>query len=342
MKILPKIATKLTREFGYLTGRFTTLPEYVSLIVTFNCNFKCRSCSVWTKTNTSELNDSQWREIAEQLCHFLPPSTFIEINGGEPLLRKPLAINLIKQLKSHFHTVALNTNGSTIDETTLIELKEAGLDIIKLSLYSLDGATHNNLRGSDIAFDHATSAVKLINQSGLKLEIGTLITSQNIAELPKLISYITNLPDTNIILQPLDEKIESIESKNFSTNILPRDLWPDEKDTISFFDWLEEDGNARKIKNSPMAIEAMKKYYLNAKSALDYRCFAGQRNLIIYPNGDLSFCFKRPKFGSISDGSIINPIKTANVERKYIAKCPKYCRIVGCNISRGIKEIFVK
>lgn len=342
MKILPKIATKLTREFSYLTGKFTTLPEYVSLIITFDCNFKCRSCSVWTKTNRSELDETKWQEISEQLCHSLPSSTFVEINGGEPLLHKSLAINLIKKLKNHFSTVALNTNGSTIDEAILIELKVAGLDIIKLSLYSLDSTTHNNLRGSDIAFDHAINAIKLINQNGLKLEIGALITSQNIAELPKLISYINSLSNTSIILQPLDEKIESIESKNLSTTALPQDLWPDEKDSISFFNWLKEEANLNKIKNSPMALEAIEKYYLNPKNALSYRCFAGQRNLIIYPNGDLSFCFKRPKFGNISEGSIINPIKAADNERSRIKECSKYCRIVGCNISKGVKEIFIK
>lgn len=342
MKIFPKIKIKIARELSYLTGKFNTLPEYVSLIITFNCNFKCKSCSIWTKTDHVEMTEDNWQDIANQISKSLPSTSFIEINGGEPLLRKSLAINLIKQLKKHFQTVALNTNGSTIDESVLVELKEAGLDIIKLSLYSLNDAVHNNLRGTDIAFEHASNAIKLINQSGIKLEIGVLITSQNISELPKLISYLSELDNTSIILQPLDEKVESIESKNFSSNNLPKDLWPNKSDIINFFDWLEKDDHLAKIKNSPMAISAMKKYYLNPQSALAYRCFAGQRNLIIYPNGDMSFCFKRPTIGNALDKPIFDQIKFADNERKCIKKCPKYCRIIGCNLSKGIKEYFIK
>ncbi|MFA6919367.1 MAG: hypothetical protein WC244_04670, partial [Patescibacteria group bacterium] len=173
-------------------------------------------------------------------------------------------------------------------------------------------------------------------------EIGALITSQNIPGLPELISYLSGLSDTSIILQPLDEKIESPESKSFSGNNLPKDLWPDEKDIIYFFNWLQENNHLAKIKNPPMALEAMRKYYLNPRSALDYRCFAGQRNLIIYPNGEMSFCFKRPKFGNALNKPILDQIKTADNERKNIQKCQKYCRIVGCNLSKGIKEYFIK
>ncbi|MFA5076617.1 MAG: radical SAM protein [Patescibacteria group bacterium] len=334
--IMKKIAKKITQELSYATGRYLTPPEFLSLIVTWRCNFRCQMCSIWQKDTADELNLDNWLKIAADLKNNLPQKTFVEINGGEPLLRRDLVVPLIKELK-YFQTVALNSNGLLITPEIISELENANLDILKISFYSLDKDVHNALRGMPDAYDHALNAIKLISQSKIKLEVGLLITNQNIASAPELIKYLSGLPNTKIILQPLDESVESTESKNRRQNQLPAKLWPTPEQATKFFDWVLNDH--RSIKNSPANIQAIKEYYLQPKNVLRYRCFAGQRNAVIYPNGDVALCFKGSVVGNITKQNLKEILKKATNERKFIKTCPKYCRIIGCNFSRGLREI---
>jgi len=332
-----KLAKKIFRELSYQTGRYMVSPEYVSLMVTGRCNFRCQTCSIWQNKEKKELSEEDWLEIAHKLSKDLNTDVFVEINGGEPLMRPSLAVFLVKELKKHFKKVTLNTNGLLINEEILDQLKKAGLDAIKMSFYSLDKKIHNQLRGNSLAYDHAMEAIQLINKKQIELEIGLLVTSKNIKNAVELVMYLQVLPETSIILQPLDEKIGLSESLDRSGNKLITSLWPKRGDVDTFFSWIEK--NRQKIKNSPANLEAIKQYYLNPKSTLSFRCFAGQRSLIVQPDGDVMLCFKGKIIGNLKEQNLEEILKNATNERKEIKNCSKYCRIIGCNFSRGLKEI---
>jgi MoaA/NifB/PqqE/SkfB family radical SAM enzyme len=331
-----RLADKVLKEISYQTGGYSLPPEFLSLIITLRCNFRCRSCSIWEKDKKNEADEADWKKMLENLSKALRPDTFVEINGGEPLLRKDLVLSLVKDLKKKFRRVALNSNGSLISEDVLSSLAAAGLDLIKISFYSLNEKTHNYLRGEQMAFSQAKKAIEMIVAKGLPLEIGLLITAQNINEAPELISYLRSLPGVSIILQPLDEKVESPEAKLRPESDLIADLWPVKEDVEKFFAWVLSD--TRNIKNSPLNIKAIRDYYLRPESTLCYRCFAGQRNLVVYPNGDAALCFKGGVVGNILRQEATEILKNAKEERKKIKKCQKYCRIIGCNFSLGLKE----
>lgn len=333
-----RVLKKIALEAGYSTGRYFCPPEFLSLIVTFRCNFRCPGCAIWQKQEFDELSSEQWLGVARNLSAVFGPETFIEINGGEPLIQKDQLIKLIAELKQHFKSVTLNSNGLLIDTDTIKSLVGAGLDNIKISFYSLDKATHNFLRGSDLAYDHAIRALDLLAKSPIRVEVGILITKQNIGQVPELINYLAHYPNVIPIIQPLDERVESAESKNRQGNFLPIDLWPDKNQVNKFFAWIKKDHP--KFKNSDDNLKVIEKYYLEPESVLSYRCFAGQRNCVIYPNGDVAMCFKGSIIGNIQRTSIKRILKSSEAvnERKAISRCCKYCRIVGCNFSRGIKE----
>jgi MoaA/NifB/PqqE/SkfB family radical SAM enzyme len=333
------LSKKLLTEISYFTGKYFLPPEFVSLQITFRCNLKCQTCSIWKK-EFPELSDSEWLKIGEDINNFFPKKTFVEINGGEPLIRKDLVLQLINILKKKFDCVALNSNGVLIDEETIGELEKAGLDEIKISFYSLDKNIVKSLRGNEDAFEKTLESIKLLQGSKIKLKVGILITSENIDRLKDLITYLQKLKNCQIILQPLDEPIESEESKNLGNNNLQGNLWPSEEKVKDFFRWVGK--NNEGIRNSVDNFKALENYYLNPKSALKRRCFAGQRGFMVYPDGDVSFCFKRKKIGNLKGENIAKILKSSDTvsERKSIRKCPKFCRISGCAFSRGIKEYF--
>jgi MoaA/NifB/PqqE/SkfB family radical SAM enzyme len=331
-----RIKRKLLQELSYLDGKYYCPPDFLSLMITFKCNFKCLSCAIWEKDSV-ELSKNDWLKIASGLKGSLPKSTFVEINGGEALIEKDLVLKIIMELKKYFDSVALNSNGSLINTQTISEIERAGLDILKISFYSLDSQTHNLLRGMPFAYDNALRAIKLAVTSKITPEVGILITDKNIEGIPALVNYLKALGEIDIILQPLDERLDLKEFKINNINRLIKSLWPKKSEVKKLFFWATD--NSHLFKNSKENIEVIEKYYLKPSSILKYRCFAGQRNLVIYPNGDVVFCFKGSSIGNLTEKSVKVILKKAVDERKNIKNCRKYCRIVGCNFSRGIKEV---
>lgn len=336
---MAKLTKKILSEVSLSTGHYLLPPEFITLMLTNKCNFRCRSCSIWKNNNTDQLPVDTWTDLTKQIKNNFPANTFIELNGGEALLEPELVLTVIKNLSPKFSSLTLNTNGSLITEDIIKKLTASGLSAIKLSLYSLTPEIHNDLRGSDSAFAKAQQALNLLQSSQLKTEVGVLITRQNIATLPELITHLQQLNKVAIILQSLDESIASEATQNMTANYLPLDLWPDRQQVMMFFDWLTD--QRQNIKNSEANLLAIKNYYLNPESTLAYRCFAGQRNLVIYPNGAVVLCFKGTPIGNIKNQSLATIIRSqlARNERRRIAHCQKYCRIIGCNFSRGLKEL---
>jgi MoaA/NifB/PqqE/SkfB family radical SAM enzyme len=197
---------------------------------------------------------------------------------------------------------------------------------------------HNFLRGNSKAHASVLNALKLLSTSKINVEAGILITSNNIKELPELIEYLYQLRNITIVLQPLDERIGSQESKNMQANNLLYDFWPDSKDVRVFFKWAID--NNKIIKNTAGNIKAMEEYYLHPGYVLKYRCFSGQRNIIIYPNGDVHLCFKSARIGNLMESGIKQIITSENaiVRRHDIKNCKKYCRVCGSNFYKALKS----
>lgn len=336
--IMNNIGARLLTETSYFTGKYFLPPEFLIFNITFQCNFQCKMCSVWEKTCSDELKKDKWLEIIKDLKNILTKKTYILINGGEPLIRKDLIPMLITELKKYFNHVALNSNGSLLDKATINELEISGLDIIKISFYSLKKDAHNFLRGNSQAHVSALNALKLLCTSRINVEVGILVTSSNIKELPELIEYLYQLRNIAIVLQPLDERIGSQESKDMQANNLLYDFWPDSKDIHVFFKWAIN--NNKLIKNTAGNIKAMEEYYLHPEHVLKYRCFSGQRNLIIYPNGDVHLCFKSARIGNLMENSIEQIITSEDtvVRRRDIKNCKKYCRVCGSNFYKALKS----
>jgi MoaA/NifB/PqqE/SkfB family radical SAM enzyme len=286
---------------------------------------------------SQELDSDAWLAIGQDLDATLPPTTFIALNGGEPLLRKDLALALISRCKQYFHTVSLNSNGSTLDKQTITELEQSRLDSVTVSLYSLDPDIHDSLRESAGSSVHARQAIETLLQTSIKPVVGILVTSRNLKTIPALIDWLESL-EVSYILQVLDEVFQSEPAKDFTTTTLVEHLWPDRQDVEQFAQWLGSAHRLRGLRTSPSELRALLAYYRNPRAALRYRCFVGQEKIVINPVGDLAFCYKQRPLGNICSAPLCSILTTATRERHAIKTCPKYCRILGCNFHRGLSE----
>ena len=340
---------KLKSAIRYLTnasdpgfGTAFSRPRYVSLVITKKCNLRCRHCDIWKNEDSGrELEDEKWLRALEDIKNWLGAQE-IEINGGEPLLKKELVFKIIEKCNQLNLPVSLNTNGTMIDRDATQELLKWNLKSVKISLYSLNPLVHDELRGLAGTFEKTKQALDCLNElrqgKGKRVEIRMLLTRQNNKEIDEIISY-ASLKGLDLIFQPLDFNIDADYKNNWQTK---SDLWPEKDQVIKYLKPLTEQ-RSKIIKNPPFYLKLIYQYYLDPDSFKKRQCLAPYNNLVVWPNGDVALCFRSNVLGNISNSSVreVWQGEKAGLERKRLQKCQKSCKIIGCNIKKQIKDFLL-
>lgn len=142
--------------------------------VTDRCNFRCSYCM------PKEVFNSQYEFLRRaQLLSFEEITQLarifaslgvrkIRLTGGEPLLRKNLAV-LIEHLAAidSIQDISLTTNGVLLTQDRARQLKDAGLSRITISLDTLDYATFRSISNADFGPDLVLRAIDHAEAAGL-------------------------------------------------------------------------------------------------------------------------------------------------------------------------------
>ncbi len=126
--------------------------NYLRLSVTDRCNLKCIYCVPEGKTPLVRHKDIlSYEEMLRlvRVCVLLGVKK-VRITGGEPLMRKGITwfIAQLSQIQG-LEKISLTTNGVFLKEKAL-ELKEAGLKGINISLDTLDPQSFLRITGHDL------------------------------------------------------------------------------------------------------------------------------------------------------------------------------------------------
>lgn len=165
------------------------------------CNFRCPHCQVthWTKAGV-QLEPERFGQL---LAEF-PGLARVKLQGmGEPLLHRGF-LSLLDQARRCGVQAEFITNGSLVTESTAARLVEGEAKIT----FSLDGATAETFErmrpGSDFARVCANLA-SLARRRGSKatprIEVWTVVTRLNHAELPALVRLVQELGADALTLQ---------------------------------------------------------------------------------------------------------------------------------------------
>ncbi len=146
-----------------LTDSFGRIINNMRISVTDRCNFRCQYCMpeegmVWMKKN--ELLTFEEIERIVQIVARLGVSK-IRLTGGEPLMRKelPLLVQKIARVPE-VHDIALTTNGYFLTEQA-VDLYNAGLKRITVSMDSLDASKFAEVTRRDY-FDKVWTGLDLL------------------------------------------------------------------------------------------------------------------------------------------------------------------------------------
>lgn len=127
-----------------MRDRFGRTIDYLRISVTDRCNLRCRYCMPPCGITLVPMDKIlSYEEITEIIK--VMGVTKVRITGGEPLVRRDI-VELIRSL--HVEDLSMTTNGVLLKDYT-VQLKEAGLKRVNISLDTLNRERFKYITGSD-------------------------------------------------------------------------------------------------------------------------------------------------------------------------------------------------
>lgn len=164
----------------------------INFAITNLCNARCKTCNIWKKCSTEEL---ELDEILSIFNRFPKTVGWLSLTGGEPFLRKDIRDILLsaKDIKS-LKLLTLPTNGILKNKIcSVIEEYSETIHPNTFITISLDGieSVHDNIRGVNGAYEKAMGTFLELNEMGdkkLNILIETTLSQFNIEKSKTFIS----------------------------------------------------------------------------------------------------------------------------------------------------------
>ncbi len=175
-------------------GHGTSIPELrlVAWEVTRTCNLACVHCraAALDRPYDNELSTDECRAFLDEVASFAKP--IIILTGGEPLLRPD-----IFEIAAYGHRRGLRmtmaVNGTLLTRERTLQMIEAGIQRISVSLDGASAATHDAFRQVEGAFEGALHGITNARAEGLDFQVNTTITQANLEELPAIQELVVSL-----------------------------------------------------------------------------------------------------------------------------------------------------
>jgi len=264
--------------------RFLGTPFFINLEVTKNCNARCSFCDYWKTKKEDRLED--YLPLVKRLSPL-----HVSITGGEPLLRKDLAAIIRRLREGDFIYLSLITNGSLLTEARAVEIWDAGLHQLGISLDFLD-ERHDRHRGIPGLYSHLEDLIpRLVKNTPIdNISLQTIIMDENLDQILPIaeraaawgvkVSYSTYCSHKN------SNESGKIQGKRI----------------IKLRETIEELLKAKKrlgnILSSDFYLSRIPEYF--EKGAMG-GCLAGRKWIQITPDGSMKPCSEFPVAGKWTD-----------------------------------------
>ena len=173
---------------------FADAPRRVYWELTRACDLACRHCRAEAipRRDPDELTTDEGFRFLDQLAD-LRPAPHVILTGGDPLKRPDLLALVEHAVGAGLPvSVAPSATGELTPETVQA-LKVARVEAMSLSV---DGSTperHDGLRGVPGTFARTVEAARDIVDSGIPLQINTLVTTETAGDLPEIYRLVSGL-----------------------------------------------------------------------------------------------------------------------------------------------------
>jgi AdoMet-dependent heme synthase len=159
------------------------------------CQLVCQHCRADSQDEPHplQLTTSEGERLLDDIASFGAPSPMVVISGGDPFEREDL-----NQLLAYGRQAGLSMSlaPSVTPKATrerFAAASEAGAKAVSISLDGATPATHDGFRGFEGVYDATLPVCRDIVDLGLRLQINTTVTADNVRELPELFRQVLDL-----------------------------------------------------------------------------------------------------------------------------------------------------
>ncbi len=248
----------------------------ITYLLTAGCNEKCVFCfNHWRENEQmNEISFADKQKVIRNILALQPK--MLTFSGGEPLLDKdffPLLRYTREQ--NHIIPISVQTNATHLSETDAKEMKKLGVGYLFISLHGPE-RVHNALTQSKFYYKTITG-IQAARKARLPVIINTIVTKQNIREIPSFLSS----------LSAWDISAVQLSGIYRAGSTIPRweTITPSEEELKPLVISL-----STKTYPFPLLLHTFEKKLLKGTRFQTDACGAGEDELAIFPNGDVTLC----------------------------------------------------
>lgn len=346
----------LTRLSWMLNYPFV-LPDFVQVNFTFDCNLRCKMCSMHEQRMISIKSGKQVDIDSETLKKIILEAYAWRIKnilfiGGEPFLRKDL-FDLIDFTARLDLNPIIVTNGVLLDETTIKKCLESNVGWLSISIDGATEKTFSKIRGENI-FPVIIKNVALVNRlknesqkNHPRLIAVCTVMDENLEELLDIVALAKSIGMEKIFFQPVvaDNTDQTQRRPGAPGFVAPeRFALLDEAIDKLLAHKKGSEENFDFIANSCEKLALIKKYFRGTLKPEESLCYAGYNRFQVIQEGKAYFCVNQQKFEATFGDIAKDRLKKlwysprAHFYRKLIKKCPVPC-LQGCSYSDDLVRL---
>ena len=175
---------------------FGRAPFIVIWEVTRACALACLHCRADAIPHRSpfELTTDEATVLIGQVSAFGDPPPLFVLTGGDPMRRPDLA-QLVSRAAHAGLTVALTPSGTAAaTRSRLVELRDAGVSRIAVSLDGVGADTHDRFRGVRGSYAWTMKIIAAATELGIPLQINTTVARLTLPQLRAIAGRMRELP----------------------------------------------------------------------------------------------------------------------------------------------------
>ncbi|NOR79542.1 MAG: pyrroloquinoline quinone biosynthesis protein PqqE, partial [Methyloprofundus sp.] len=168
-----------------------TPPRWLLAELTYKCPLQCPYCSnpLDYAKHSDEINTEDWKRVLSEARKM--GAVQLGFSGGEPLTRQDLP-ELVQHARKLGYYTNLITSGYGLTEEKIIQLKEAGLDHIQVSIQASSKDLNDHLAGTK-SFEHKQEVAHLVKKHGYPMVLCVVIHRENIHQMAEILAMAEEL-----------------------------------------------------------------------------------------------------------------------------------------------------
>jgi len=333
--------------FKQFAGRLADHPLSINLLITSQCNLKCKICSVQKMLQEkNEMDTGQLLNFINEIAR-LNPAIFI--SGGEPFMRKDI-FTILDALKKKGLPYGIVTNGTMLNEAKIDKLVGLEPKVVIFSIYGNE-FLHKKMVGKEDAFRILNRNVSLMNKKRKKIRLllNCVINQENfnfledIVKQGKMMGVDMVRFEHLIFLRPEEYKAHLKScSRYYPEDLCRLTTYIADIDNERIGDILKKTiPNLRKKYGSfvlfkPYLSKRELSLWYKKNFSLSRKCFFIKHSIFIKPNGDVVPCqfFSNFILGNIANDNFLKIWKSKKrkkfnriFEKSLLPGCMRCCKL---------------